>query len=100
MDTASYFNYSTAKRKAEVLKSLYLHLIVYVVINAILILFSAHVFDSQEVNFYCLENYFIPILWGIGLFFHVVFVLLSMYFNTAFIKRWEAKKIKEIINKQ
>jgi len=99
METKKSLKYLRAKKKVEALKGLYGHLIVYIILNGFMILYNANVFDSGEIDFSGLGNYFTAIMWGIGLFFHALFVIVLFNFNSNFINRWEEKKIKEIIDK-
>ena len=100
MDTNKSLKYLKAKKKVEALKGLYGHIAVYVILNSLMILFNANVFSKGTVDFSGLGNYFTAIMWGIGLFFHILYVLVYFNFNSNFIKRWEDKKIKEILDKE
>jgi hypothetical protein len=100
METNKSLKYLNAKKKIEALKGLYGHISVYVIINSLMILYSANVFSSQAIDFSGLGNYFTALMWGIGLFFHALYVLLYFNFNSNFIKRWEDKKIQEILDKE
>ena len=100
METKHKLEYLKAKKKVEALKGLYGHISVYVILNSLMILFNANVFSSQAIDFSGLGNYFTALMWGIGLFFHALYVLLYFNFNSNFIKRWEDKKIQEILDKE
>jgi hypothetical protein len=100
METNKSLKYLNAKKKIEALKGLYGHISVYVIINSLMILYSANVFSSQAIDFSGLGNYFTALMWGIGLFFHALYVLVYFNFNSNFIKRWEDKKIQEILDKE
>jgi hypothetical protein len=100
MKTENNFKYSKAKKKVEALKGLYGHISVYVILNSLMILFNANFFSNQAIDFSGLGNYFTAIMWGIGLFFHILYVLVYFNFNSNFIKRWEDKKIQEILDKE
>ena len=99
MERKRSLKYLRAKKKIEALKGLYGHLAVYIVLNGFMILYNANVLRSGEIDFSGLGNYFTAIMWGIGLFFHILYVLVLFNFNNNFIDRWEEKKIKEIIDK-
>ena len=100
METKKNLKYLKAKSKVEAIKSLYGHITVYLLINAAIILINANVFNKGEVHFLDWKIYFTAIMWGIGLFFHCLYVLFLLNFNNNFIKRWEEQKIKEILDKQ
>ena len=100
MDTNKSLKYLKAKKKVEAIKGLYGHIAVYVILNSLMILFNANVFSQGAIDFSGLGNYFTAIMWGIGLFFHILYVLVYFNFNSNFIKRWEDKKIKEILDKE
>ncbi len=99
MEPKKSLKYLRAKKKIEALKALYGHLTVYVLLNGVMILYNANVLSSGEIDFSGLGNYFTAIMWGIGLFFHILYVVVLFNFNSNFINRWEEKKIKEIIDK-
>lgn len=100
METNKSLKYLRAKKKVEALKGLYGHITVYVILNTIMILFNANVFSSSPTDFSGLGNYFTAIMWGIGLFFHIVYVLVFYNFNINFIKKWEDRKIEELVKEQ
>lgn len=99
METKKSLKYLKAKKKVEALKGLYGHLTVYILINGLMILYNANVLNSGEIDFSGLGNYFTALMWGIGLFFHILYVIVLFNFNSNVIDRWEEKKIKEIIDK-
>jgi hypothetical protein len=100
METKKNLKYLKAKSKVEAIKSFYGHITVYILVNMAIILINANVFNKGEVNFLDWKIYSTGILWGIGLFFHGLYVLVFLKFNNNFIRRWEEKKIKEILDKQ
>lgn len=100
MKTENNLKYIRAKKKVEALKGLYGHISVYIILNSLMILINANVFNSQPIDFSGIGNYFTAIMWGIGLFFHILYVLVYFNFNSNFIKRWEDKKIQEILDKE
>ena len=83
--------YQEAKERVEAIKGLYIHLIVYVVVN--LLLFSINMIVSPD------SLWFIwPLMgWGVGLFFHA----LSVFgFGPRFGADWEERKIRELMEKE
>lgn len=100
METKDRLKYIKAKKKVEVLKALYKHILVYIIVNIIIIMISANILGKGEIDLANWENYFTAILWGIGLFFHILWVMFYFNFNNNYIKRWEERKIREILDKQ
>lgn len=90
-------SYLRAKRKVEILKGFYQHLITFIIVNAILIVYFANVLNENTVDFSNWEIYFTTMVWGIGLFFHALYVLFELYFKNNFLKRWEENKIREFM---
>ncbi|UCD19634.1 MAG: 2TM domain-containing protein [candidate division WOR-3 bacterium] len=82
--------YRRAKRRVEEIKGFYAHLIIFVAVNALLVLIN--LWTSPGFLWFL-----IPLVgWGIGLFFHAVF---GFGLFGVFTKEWEEKKIKEYIDK-
>jgi hypothetical protein len=83
--------YQKAKERVEAIKGLYIHLIVYVVVN--LILFSINMIVSPDSLWF-----FWPLIgWGVGLFIHV----LSVFgLGPGFGADWEERKIRELMEKE
>jgi uncharacterized RDD family membrane protein YckC len=82
--------YLRAKRRVQEIKDFYAHLIVYIIVNAVLVLINLLVTPGF------LWFLFPLIGWGIGLFFHAVF---GFGIFGVFTKEWEDKKIKEYMDK-
>lgn len=89
--------YLRAKRKVEILKGLYRHAIVFVIINLMLILFRANVFGAGKADFSNLGIYAVAFFWGIGLVSHAIYVFFEINFKINFLRRWEEKKIREFM---
>jgi len=80
--------YEKAKKRVEEIKGFYSHLIVYLCVNVALLIINL-VTSSGTLWFYW------PLLgWGIGLFFHGMGVFVFSKFPG---KRWEERKIKEVM---
>jgi len=80
--------YEKAKKRVEEIKGFYSHLFVYIAVNIVLVIINL-VTSSGVLWFYW------PMLgWGIGLFFHGMGVFVFSKFPG---KRWEEKKIKEVM---
>ncbi len=88
--------YKMAQIKVKKLKNFYIHLIVYILVNGIL-LFSRYInFDEYE-SFFSFRNFSTAFYWGIGLVAHGATVFVP---NFAFGKEWEDKKMKEFMEKE
>jgi len=82
-------NYLRAKKRVENLKSFYIHLTVYVLVNVMLFLINI---ISDPSNLWFLY----PLVgWGIGVTIHGSTTLSFGKFGT----EWEERKIKEYIEK-
>ena len=91
--------YLEAKRKVAVLKGFYSHMLFFIVVNSFIVIYFSKVNAVGEIDFSYRGNYFTLLLWGIGLASHGLYVLFVFKFKGGKIKRWEEKKIKEILNK-
>jgi len=88
--------YIRAKKKMKSIKGFYVHLMVYLVINAFIII--AQLLDGEGWGiFYDWGTYGTFIFWGIGLFFHG-FSVFGM--DLILGKTWEEDKIKKIMNRE
>ncbi len=104
--------YKKAKKRIEEEKGFYSHLATYVAINIALFFFNSHIVDyiGADLNDPGTQKWFYwntiltPILWGIGLLIHGLWVFkektfLKKYFNkSVFSKDWEERKIKEFMD--
>lgn len=91
--------YLDAKRKVEILKGFYSHIFFFIVINFLIIYFFSKVNAAGAIDFSYWGNYLTLFLWGIGLVFHGLYVLFVYKFKNGRLKRWEQKKLKEILEK-
>ena len=93
--------YLIAKEKVEKLKGYYWHLASYIIVNIVI---SAIKIVSEMQNgvsfaetFFDFGTYALWFFWGIGMFFHT----LGVFGNNLFLsKKWEQRKIKEILEKE
>jgi hypothetical protein len=87
-----------AKKRIEDIKGFYTHLIVYVLVNLFIFLASTGLFTGGNFSIGMPEwGYFTtPFFWGIGLFFHGLWVFGP---SVRFLKNWEERKIKEYMDK-
>ena len=85
-------NYLRAKKNVQKIKSFYIHLTVYIIINIMLALMNGWHGGIEGVQDSLKTTGF---FWGIGLFFHWYSVFGK---NIFFSKDWEERKIKEIMD--
>ena len=97
METKKSLIYLRAKKKVEMLKHFYSHVVIFIVINTALILISANVFGKGETDFSDLGIYGGTFFWGIGLVSHAIYVFFEFYIKDKFMKGWEEKKIKQFL---
>lgn len=84
--------YESARKQVEEEKSFYIHLIIYVIVIGAFWIMNA--FNNNQGHWWA----FWPTLgWGIGLFFHGFGVFGA---NALFGKRWEERRIKELMDKE
>lgn len=83
--------YLRAKRRVENLKSFYIHLIIYILVNTVFIIINVLNYDRAE------QWWFVyPAMgWGIGLLAHGLSVASFGIFGPG----WEEKKIREYMEK-
>jgi len=94
-DYKKSMSYKTAQKRIKDIKGFYVHLLIYIFINAAIL-----ILNTQDTGFFeglsDLSNYSTLFFWGIGLFAHWASVFGP---NFIFGKKWEEKKIKEIMDK-
>ena len=91
-----------AERKVKELKGFYFHLFLYLTVNLawLLILFSLDEMSSySQYGFWGMGygHISMAVVWGIALLIHGVLVFGK---NMSFSKKWEDRKIKELLNKE
>lgn len=88
--------YEEAQKRVKQIKGFYVHLIIYLFINAAIIILNLqnHQFTFGNDLWVWFAT---PFFWGIGLFFHWVRVMGP---NFIFGKKWEERKIKELMEKE
>jgi hypothetical protein len=84
--------FARAKKRVEEIKSFYIHLAVYLVVNGF-ILVSIYI---NSDSFWKWPHFVTLFGWGIGLFFHAAKVF---GFNILFGKNWEERQIQKYIEK-
>jgi len=107
MDKSRYdqIKLQKAKKKLTILKNFYSHLVVYLIFNLLGLLFylmyritDTGKFASMEPDFRDWISWNIiltPILWGIGLFFHWLYVFQK---TSKFFRNWEDRQIKRYLD--
>ena len=88
-------DYQIAQRKVQKMKRFYTHLLVYVIVNAFIIISNIQKLDAGE-SIFRFSIYSTAFFWGIGLAAHALNVF---GFNLFFNEKWEEKKIKEFLEK-
>lgn len=84
--------YRAALKQVKKQRGFYIHLIVYICVNAYLIINSVF---FGHVSWHSLELYSTPFFWGIGLAAHGLSVFVPLVG-----KDWEDRKIKEYMEKE
>lgn len=77
------------------IRGFYSHALVYVVVNAMILIINAQSLDSGETFFHW-RNFSTLLFWGIGLLAHGLSVFMP-YIVLG--RNWEEKKIKELMDK-
>ena len=85
--------YLIAEARVKKLKGLYIHAVVYVLVNLFII--AGNVQSGLLLT--DMKNYWTSIFWGIGLLAHATSVFLPSVF---FGRNWEERKIRELMEKQ
>ena len=87
--------YIRAKKRVKAIKGFYVHLTVYIAVNAFLIISRSFSGGGWEV-FWEWQSYNTALFWGIGIVFHALNVFgMGLLLG----EDWEEKKIKEIMDK-
>jgi len=90
MENSNDLRYAAAKKRVKQLKGFYIHFLVYVLVNAIIIFLKYQ--KHGEIQFY---DWGIG-LWGMGLAAHGFTVFVP---NFILGRNWEEKKIRELMDK-
>ncbi|MCX7863131.1 MAG: 2TM domain-containing protein [Bacteroidales bacterium] len=83
--------YKQARQHIAELKSFYVHLIWYVMANIFLVIYNLATVPEN------LWFFWVILFWLVGLFCHAYAVFFK---GSIFGKRWEDKKLQELINKE
>ncbi len=88
--------YERAKKRVEEIRGFRIHLGVYLIINALILIAIAIQSASQGEALFRWASLSTPFFWGIGLGFHAAHVF---GFNFIFGKQWEERQIRKIMDK-
>ncbi|PWN68622.1 histidine kinase [Chryseobacterium phosphatilyticum] len=88
--------YQQAKKQVESLRAFYTHLFAYLVVNILIVFYNYSELEPGE-SYFQFKNFFTATLWGIGLVAHGITVFLP---KSNYVKKWEDRKIKEMMGKQ
>ena len=89
--------YLNAKKRVKQVKGFYVHALVFVLVNAFIIMMKVingqHVAGEPQIK---ISQFLTIIIWGVGLVAHGLSVFLP---NFILGKNWEEKKIRELMDK-
>ncbi len=92
METFDRDKLERAKKRVEELKGFYIHAIVYLAVNAfIMINIYIRSLDGGE-RFWSFSTFFVAVFWGIGLAFHAIN---TFNINPFLSKGWEERQIRK-----
>lgn len=88
-----------ARKKVKEIKDWYAHLVVYIVVCTLYVLFNSGVFDGGKVSGYIpwWSSLTMPIGWGIGILCHWFYAFKGGNFKQR-LKNWEERKIQEYLD--
>lgn len=95
-DAVTELQYIEAIARVKKIKGFYIHLIVYLVVNLMIVFVNIQDLDLGE-SYFKMENFFTAFFWGIGLTSHAFSTFLP---NWIFGRNWKEKKIKELMEKE
>jgi len=84
-----------AKKRIEEIKGFYIHLAVYIAVNAFIMINIALRSYNDSDSFWEFGTFVTPVFWGIGLLFHAIH---TFNLNPFFGKDWEQKQIQKYID--
>ena len=89
--------YLNAKKRVKQVKGFYIHALVFVLVNAFIIMMKVingqHVAGEPQIK---ISQFLTIIIWGVGLVAHGLSVFLP---NFILGKNWEEKRIRELMDK-
>ncbi len=84
-----------AKKRLDELKGFYIHLIVYLAVNAFIMVNIAVRSYNNSDSFWEFGTFFTPVFWGIGLLIHAMY---TFRINPFFGRDWERKQIQKYMD--
>lgn len=95
-DLNEKIRYEAAKKKVKNIKGFYVHLLVFIAVNAFLLIKRYYRLGPTD-DFLVFHNFSTLFFWGIGLGAHA----LSVFGPDLFLgKNWEERKIKEFMDRE
>jgi 2TM domain len=90
--------YDRALKKMKDIKGFYSHLVVYIMVNLFLTVAHMGIFTHElvDIDLPSWSYFTTPFFWGIGLFFHGLYVFQHKF---RFFRDWEERKIKEYMER-
>jgi len=85
-----------AKKRVDELKGFYIHLAVYLLVNAFILVNIFTRTMAEGESFWHWGHFLTPFFWGIGLLFHA---MNAFDYNPLFGKNWEKRQIKKYMDK-
>ena len=85
-----------AREQVKKLKSFYTHLLIYGIVNLIIVFTNIQNLGPDE-SYFQVQNFITFGLWGIVIIIHALSVFIP---NFVFGSKWEARKIKEFMQKE
>lgn len=89
--------YNLAYKRVKRIKGFYIHLLIFIVVNAFIIISNSNESALSNHLFWSWKNFSTALFWGIGLTAHGLSVFGR---NLFFSKNWEDKKIQELMEKE
>ena len=86
--------YERAAKRVKRIRGFYIHALIYVVVNIMIVILNIQNLDAGE-SYFQWHNFFTLFFWGIGLLAHGLSVFIP---NIILGKDWEERKIKELMN--
>jgi len=94
MTNQDEIKYQEAVKKVAKIKAFYSHLIVYILINAFIVVKKTQNIDDGETIWHA---FYVPFFWGVGLVFHA----LNVFDKLPFLGNdWEQRKLNEFLKKE
>lgn len=88
--------YEIAAKRVKRIKSFYVHLLIYILVNIFIIASNFIRNSNDEPLFWSWQTFSTALFWGIGLVAHGLSVFGK---NLFFSSNWEEKKIQKLIDK-